>query len=677
MKLASPLRALGNGTPMSADKTNILLLIASCALVLAPLARYLPLWVFPVCAALMAWRAWVTFTGSRLPSRWLLIAIALLAMLGVFWTFKTVFGRDAGVAMLTLLLSLKLLEIRAKRDLFVVLFLCFFLLLAGFFHSQSMGAAAFSLAAVITLLTTQVSYQYTGAMPSLARRMRLGASILGLALPLTLVLFVLFPRIQGPLWGLPLDAHSGRSGLSDTMSPGNIARLALSDAIAFRVKFSGALPTKPNRYWRGIVLGRYDGKNWTGLEARPADEHSNALALHGPATHYQVTLEPHGKRWLFALDMPSGVPHINGNPARLSSDMQLLASQPINNRVRYDATSHVDYQLHNNGNLPFNREPWLALPQGFNPRTLALAASLRRESSDEPQLVDSVLRMFREQEFRYTLEPPLLGEHVVDDFLFTTRAGFCEHYAGAFVVLMRAMGIPARVVTGYQGGDMNPADGFLVVRQSDAHAWAEVWLENRGWTRIDPTAAVAPERIELNLARAIPRTGFGGLIALDGSGTFLLAQLVRMRHSWDALGNSWNQWVLNYTSEKQSDLMRQLGFEKADWRTLAALMAMFGALILGLTLLLLAHRQRRRDPLEAIYAQLCRNMERRGLPRLPHEGPRAYGERLTGSDTPLGTTQKTGIARFLAHYEQLRYGPASAGVSVPLSTLKSLLRECR
>lgn len=656
--------------PMSNDKANTLLLLACCALVLLPHAPHLPLWTVPVCAALMAWRAWATFRGNRMPPRWLLWPLAILAIGGVLLTYRTVFGREAGVAMLSLLLTLKLLENRGKRDLFVVLFLCLFLLLASYFHSQSILTAGMTIVALIAILTTQMSFQYTGAMPSLAQRLRSSASIVALAVPLTLVLFVLFPRIQGPLWGLPQDAARARTGLSETMEPGNIANLARSQAIAFRAKFEGAPPAKPALYWRGIVLGDYDGRIW-----RPSPPRARApqIELRGAPLRYQITLEPHGQRWLFALDVPREVPRLEGMGSSVSSELQLFAAQPINSRVRYDAVSHVNYLLQPRET---RLEDWLRLPQGFNPRTLQLAAGLRSKVSSEAEAIDTVLQMFRDQPFRYTLQPPLLGTHVVDEFLFDTRAGFCEHYSGAFVVLMRAMGIPARVVTGYQGGEINPTDGFMAVRQSDAHAWSEVWLQGRGWVRVDPTAAVAPERVEQNLASLIPQTVLGGLVTLDVSRGLLAAQWLRLRHGWEAVNNSWNQMVLTYTADRQRDLLRRLGFSNPDWQTLGMLLVVCASVAAGFTLLLMALRQKRHDPLEALYRKLCLRMAARGYPRLPHEGPRAYAARLAASDSALDARAKSALARFLSTYEALRYGPPQPQ-RPSLAILKSLLAECR
>ncbi|HVL74925.1 MAG TPA: DUF3488 and transglutaminase-like domain-containing protein, partial [Noviherbaspirillum sp.] len=508
--------------------------------------------------------------------------------------------------------------------------------------------------------------------PSLVRRLRTGAGIVLLALPLTAVLFVLFPRMQGPLWGLPADAHSARTGLSETMEPGNIARLARSEAIAFRARFAGAPPAQSELYWRGIVMGDYDGRTWRPLEMGPS--RPVWVDLRGAPLEYQVTLEPHGKRWLFALDLPRAVPALDENSVLATSDLQLIAAQPINTRVRYDAASHVDYLLQPNEPAAA-LERWLRLPAGFNPRTRELAARLRASAAGDAARVETVLRMFREQPFRYTLEPPRLGTHVVDEFLFDSRAGFCEHYAGAFVFLMREMGIPARVVTGYQGGEINPADGFMVVRQSDAHAWAEVWLRGRGWVRVDPTAAVAPERVEQNLASLIPPTAFGGLVTLDPSRSMIANQLLRLRHGWEAMNNSWNQWVLNYSPQRQRELLRRFGFSDPDWRTLGLLLGVCLVLAAALTLLLMTLRQKRHDPLEALYETLCRRMARRGMARLPHEGPRAYATRLVGADSSLNGQEKDAVARFLSTYEASRYGAPEH--RAPLAQLKTLLAQCR
>lgn len=660
--------------PMSRDKSDTLLLLTSCALVLAPHALHLPIWITSICTTLLVWRGWITFRGNRMPPRWLLLPIAALAMAAAYSTYRTFFGRDAGVGILVLLLAFKLLEMRAKRDLFVVVFLSFFLMLSNFFYSQSIGIAAVMVIALLAILTTQLSFQFTGVVPSLKRRVGTAAFILGLAAPLTLVLFVLFPRIQGPLWGLPGDANAGRTGLSDSMSPGNISKLAQSDEIAFRVKFIDPAPPQPKLYWRAIVLGDYDGRTWTQLPWRNSASRQITLRQRGAAIRHQVTLEPSGRPWLFALELPSAAPTVEGNPSGFSADLQLLAAQPIDRRVRYDVSSVLDFDLQPDETESELRN-WLTLPAIYNPGTLALAARWRNQSKDDRQVVNAALRMFREEKFSYTLEPPVLGRHAVDEFLFSTRAGFCEHYAGAFVVLMRAAGIPARVVTGYQGGEINPVDGFMTVRQSDAHAWAEVWIAHRGWVRVDPTAAVAPNRIEKNLNSVIPHRLFGGLVTLEIGKDSVLAKL---RGNWEAGSNAWNQWVLNYNPEKQKNLIRSLGFDDVDWRTLTALMFVLGTTVMGLIAIPLVMNRQKIDPAVALYAALCQQMARHGLARAPHEGPRDYAARLTAAHSSLAPDKKIAAARFLQLYEAARYGPPGKAPPATIVTqLKAHLAECR
>lgn len=666
--------------PMSRDKADTLLLLVTCALVLAPHAGHLPGWIIVACTALLAWRTWITFRGNRMPPLPLLLPVAVASMLGVYWTYKTILGREPGVSMLVLLLALKLLEMHAKRDLFVVLFLSFFIVLTRFFYSQTIGAALMTVIAVLAILTTQLSFQYTGTVPPLKQRLRLGAFILMLAAPLMLVLFVLFPRIQGPLWGMPKDAQSARSGLSDTMSPGNISKLALSDDIAFRVKFLDPLPPKSKLYWRGPVLGYYDGRTWMPLDDVIKRNQPLILTPRGGLTHYQVTLEPNGRSRLFALEMPQSVPVLPDNPTGAGTDLELLTKMPINERVRYDVASYTDFHLQQEIS-PTALKPWLELPQDLNARTRAFAANLRSESSDNTKVIDTVLVFFREENFRYTLEPPLLGPDAVDDFLFNTRAGFCEHYSSAFVVLMRAMGIPARVVTGYQGGELNPSDGYLVVRQSDAHAWAEVWLAGRGWIRVDPTAAVSPDRIEKNLRTAVPQeTTFGGLITLDNTNNAWLSSLYSLRQNWEAVTNAWNQRVLNYTPEKQRNLLQSLGFSSPDWRTLISVMAVFGILVMAMVALPLVINRPAYDPLESIYRALCERLAKQGYARLIHEGPRDYRHRLAATDSLLSPEKKAAAARFLELYETARYGSPADGkrsTTLIISKLKSLLAQCR
>jgi transglutaminase-like putative cysteine protease len=664
--------------PLSRDKQDTLLLLASTVLVLLPHTAHLPAWVTLLCGATLAWRAALTLLGRRMPATLVLATMAIVSMAGVLQTYGTVLGRDAGVAMLVLLVAFKMLEMHARRDLFVVVFLCFFLVLTNFFYSQSIATAALMLLSIAALLSTQLSFQLTGAVPPLRTRLLMGLKILALAAPLAALGFVLFPRVEGPLWGLPDDAHGGRSGLSDSMAPGQMSDLAQSDDPAFRVKFDGAPPAQPQLYWRGPVLGAYDGRTWTRVTPRPRGgarvQAPMSISLRGKPLRYEVTLEPSNARWLFALEMPQALPQLADGPASISAELEIQATSAVRERVRYDLASYVNFSLQAGASLD-NAWQWLLLPYGRNPRALAAGQQLRRTYPDPLARVQAVLRQFATEGYVYTLEPPLLGTDAVDEFLYRTRAGFCEHYAGAFTVLMRAAGIPARVVTGYQGGELNPIDGYLTVRQSDAHAWSEVWLPQRGWVRIDPTAAVSPDRVRGGLARALPAPapfgfeGLGRLMQPDPD-----SMLAKARYALGAANNGWNQWVLNYSPQRQQALMESLQEGLLTWRSTALL-------ALACALLLMAGkfaRRRRSDPVDRLYSALCQRLGQLGLPRAPDEGPTAYAARIDAA--ALAPEPKAAAGEFLRRYSAWRYGrppqPEVHGAGL-LTILKQLLSRVR
>ncbi|MET0321079.1 MAG: DUF3488 and transglutaminase-like domain-containing protein, partial [Duganella sp.] len=609
------------------DKADTLLLLAAALMVLAPHFGHLPPWITAAICAILLWRAVVTWRGRRMPPMRVLLPVSVAAMAGVYASFGTLLGRDPGVAMLTLLLAFKLLEMRVRRDLFVVIFLGLFVLLTNFFYSQSIPTALFMAATLVVLLTALQTFQYTGAVPPLAQRLRISLRLVGLAAPLAALLFVAFPRIQGPLWGMPGDARSGRTGLSDTMAPGTLSSLAQSDDVAFRVRFLDPAPAQQQLYWRSIVLGDYDGRTWTRVARRRGPQQDVAIVLRGPPIRHDITMEPSGQRWLAVLEMPGPRFDMPGFRVRESEEIEHVAVSPVERRARYSAVSYPDAALQA-GAPPQDMARWLELPAGYNPRALALARQLRRQTppAGADQLSRAVLAMFRREPFSYTLQPPLGGRDLVDDFLFGSRAGFCEHYASAYVVLMRAMGVPARVVTGYQGGEMNPVDGYLTVRQSDAHAWAEIWTTAQGWRRVDPTAAVAPERIVRNLARALPAPagfGFGPLFALQNDPDSWLTQL---RFRYAALNNAWNQYILDYNPDRQRSFLaelRQAGAAAATWRGALA------AVAIAAVLALLRWRQWRRaaEPLSALYDAFCRQQARRGMARGGAERAAAHAGR--------------------------------------------------
>ncbi|MFH0934912.1 MAG: DUF3488 and transglutaminase-like domain-containing protein [Pseudomonadota bacterium] len=614
-------------------------LIACILLVSAPHADHLPLWVSAVCFALLSWRAWLTYSGNPLPARWLLLGITAACVLAIAIDFRALFGREVGVTLLILLSTLKLLELKAVRDATVLVYLSCFIIITNFFYSQSIPTALFMLFTLLVIMATWVHMQ-TGAL-ALRPRLRIAVVLLLQAIPLSLIIFVLFPRIQGPLWGMPQDAYAS-SGLSDTMAPGSMSRLSLSEAVAFRVTFDGQAPLREQMYWRGPVLWDYDGTVWT----RGTNATLRAPQL-GDATapvEYTVTLEPHNKRWLFALEMPTKI----SIPADLAPDFQLLSKSRVIARLRYNASSSLGYRANVDEAQPQLRRA-LLLPTDLNPRTRRLAGEWRAQNASNEALVNTALAYFNREGFEYTLEPPLLGTNGVDQFLFETKQGFCEHYAGSFVVLMRAAGIPARVVTGYQGGEFNELGGYYILRQSDAHAWAEVWLNDRGWVRIDPTAAISPARIQGGLSAALPDNAALPFMARNPP------QWLRgLRLNWDALSNQWNQWVLGYDTERQFAFLTRLGMEDITWQKMALNMLAGIALLVGVFTLIMLRRLavRQHDAVQAVWLKACRKLEKAGLPRAPHEGPMDYATRIAAAHPDLAED----IQDIAARYASLRYG---------------------
>lgn len=603
-------RALGGqvGEPWARERRDTLFLMGAIVLTVLPHAGYLSWWTMAGFAMLFVWRFGLVLSGRWLPRdsvRWL---AAIACTVSVYASYRTLLGREPGVSLLILFLGLKLLEMRARRDLFVVIFLCFFLLTTAFFHSQTALTATLTLVAVLALITTMLTMQFGHREPPFGRRLRSAGLLLGQALPIAALLFLLFPRIQGPLWGSPDDMPGARTGLSESMQPGGISSLSNSDEIAFRVQFEDSPPPVQALYWRGPVFGSFDGLTWRALAKPIAPLPPPAITLQpGAAIRYQITLEPHQRNWLFALDAPVAADQMPAGVPLLRPDMQLIARDPVRERMRYRLSSRLDYRLGLNETAVTLRN-WLELPPGFNPRTLEMATRWRAEEGDEARLIARALALFSEQPFRYTMRPPLLGRDSADDFLFKTRAGFCEHYASAFTVLMRALDIPARVVTGYQGAENNPVDGFWLVRQADAHAWAEVWLTDRGWVRVDPTAAVAPARIERG-SRALRPQG-------DSTGPLLLSQV---RFNLDALTNAWNQWVLSYDRTRQLQLLKTLGLNLDNWQELAGVLAGGLFLMIGAIALVTLHPRRPRDPVQRWYGEFCQRLAQAGLVREPHE----------------------------------------------------------
>ena len=598
---------------------------------------------------------------AKLAPTWLLALLALALAGGIRLSYGYLLGREPCVALLFALVGIKFIEARSTRDGIVLVCLASFLLVTPFFHSQSLLAAFIALPIVLLIgatLDVLARGAPTASPPEPWHRPLVHAGrLIVYGIPLAALLFVLFPRLAAPLWGLPAD-QGARTGLSDRMSPGSIGELSLSDEVAFRVDFDGPSPPPEARYWRGPVLARFDGREWT-IVLQRAD--GRPFPPGGTVTDYTVTLEPHYKPWLFALELPSALPRIEGTgavdgsapgepPVALTHTGQLIARNAVTQPLRYrqQSTLRDRYPADARDDLAAN----LRLPQapGFNnPRAVAFARALRAEQPNDEAFIRAVLGWFTREAFIYTLAPPLLDRNPVDEFLFATRSGFCEHYAGAFVVLLRAAGIPARVVTGYQGGEINPSGGYMIVRQSDAHAWAEALVDGE-WRRFDPTAAIAPSRIRLGLGGALPAGAGVPLLARLDAGWLKSIQL-----AWDAVNHDWRRRVVGFNYAAQRELFRDWKLDRyAPWQ-LASLVATLALAWMGLALLWLG-RRRRADRAAALWQAYCARLARAGLPRLRHEGPVAFCARAGERWATLGPQLRAvGDA-----YALLRYGPPSA-----------------
>jgi protein-glutamine gamma-glutamyltransferase len=652
MNVALPAFKWPGWSHLPRDARDVLFLLGVIAWTVAPHFVHLPAWCLALTVFVIAWRALVAVTQSPLPGRAALSAVLALAIGLTLWSHRTVLGKDAGVTLLVVLMVLKTLELRARRDALVVFFLGFFIVLTNFLYTQSMAVAAAMVVSVWGLLTALVLAHMPVGRPPIARAGRVAAQAALLGAPIMLVLFMLFPRVA-PLWAVPNDALA-KTGLSGTLRMGGVAELAIDDSIALRVRFSGALPPSDQLYWRGPVLSRFDGREWSRADAltrgvpRPP-----RLDVRGAPLAYVMTLEPSRLPMLPLLEATAEAPTLNGLRTLQRNDLQWITERPINERVRVAAKAWLD---HSHG--PLQADLTLRddtdLPSGYNPRTLAWAVALQRrpdlaEATPE-QLARAVLQHINTG-FTYTLTPGEYGDesgrHAIDEFWLDRRQGFCEHFSAAFVVVMRALDVPARIVTGYQGADPVLQDGDVIVRNSHAHAWAEIWLEGRGWVRVDPTAAVAPERVVRSRALR-PRPGFVAG-AIEGLNPELMATL---RRQWESVNNRWNQWVLRYSKDEQFDLMQRLGWHQPRVIDLAYLLI---ALVSAGSLAGAAWAwwdRHHRDPWQRLAARVAKRLDTLDVEAVDHEGPRRWAERVRKR---LGAAGEA-LAAQLEALDAMRYG---------------------
>jgi transglutaminase-like putative cysteine protease len=635
-------------------KTTTFWVIATFALAMLPQLFRMP----PAVAALtlfpLLWRVACELRNWRPMPALARHGLTGLALVVLFVSYGDLSGRRSAVSLLTLMLALKLIEGYRIRDARLVVSFSLFLCATQFLFAQGVvmplyGGATVVLALVtLTRLHRNEAWSHAGGRApqvkaSVFSELGFGLRLLAVAVPVGLAFFLLFPRLGSPLWGIPETTLDSKSGLSDSMAPGSIQQLFMDDSPAFRVNFEGVVPAPEDLYWRGPVFWSFDGTTWKGSFYGINVPAAERPGLSDAPWSYTVQIEPNERRWLFALDYPVTTPP----DARLTMDYQLLRQDPILQLMRYSVVSNPDFV--DTPQLPVTmRQQALDLPQGTNPRTRALIERWRRETPDDRQLAQRALDHFNREPFHYSLDAPLLGRHAVDEFLFDTRMGFCEHYASAFAVMMRMAGIPSRIVTGYMGGWYNAFGDYYLVRQSDAHAWTEIWLPGDGWTRIDPTAAVSPLRIQQ-----------GSLGALSEPRHLLDYSWLRgMRNSVDIVQQRWNDWVIEYGARQQMRLLAPLGLEQASPAvlviTLLLVLVAAGAILVPLVLRI--RGPARRDPVVQDWQRFLRRLERLGFAARASSGPLELGD-AAAAELPAHAQP---ILHITDLYTRCRYAPGPA-----------------
>lgn len=650
-------------------RTSLTWVMLAQLVILLPHISHAPIWLWAIWLGVMLWR-WEIFRGAwDFPGVWVKLVLMLVAGIGLAVSYGGSFGKDAMVSLLLVAFMLKLLELRRRRDMLVLCYLGYFVAATQFLFFSNILAGIYGLFSIAVVTATLLSAHQSLGQYRFWRTLKSTSLLLLQAFPLMLILFLVAPRI-GPLWAVPQETNSASTGMSDSVAPGDIANLARSNALAFRVSFEGAAPAPRELYWRGLVLSDFDGRQWRQSQrqqmeqlvdwpGRPESAWRDQIRYLGGSTTYEIILEPSRRPWLFSLSAPAQWSEQIG----LGPEFRLQKREPIFQRTKYQVTSYLDYRYQPTGLADWEWRQELQLPGESNPQTVEQARTWRREAASDQALIDRLLNHYRAS-FRYTLQPQTLGRHTVDEFLWQTQEGFCEHFASSFVFFLRAAGIPARVVVGYQGGELNPLENYWMVRQREAHAWAEVWQEGRGWVRYDPTAAVAPERIEQGLDDSLSTEQeylegeFGGDIAL----------LNQLRLRWDLVNYRWSRWVLEYDQGLQSDLLSDWLGGTDPWR-IALFVVLGGGFVMGLIVLVLLWRQRARyaHPGDRYYALFCRKLARQGLARHSGEAPRDYARRVSEHNPALADQ----VRRVTHCFELVNY----AGNRAALADLRRAVRE--
>lgn len=641
-----------------------LILLLGLFLVILPNFSHLPLWLNFTTIILLFWRGGYDLQLCGKPNKLVLFLLTLMLIAGIVFSYRTLIGRDAGSAFLLGLLCLKLFEIKSFRDIALIINLALFSIVVNFLFNQTIPVAFIMLFALVFLFTALIGFQHNykdlngSKLLSLnliqtneKRHFLLASKMLIQAIPLAIILFIFFPRVDGPLWGLPEDAFSGTTGLSDKMSPGRISQLSNNAAVAFRVKFESPIPATNKLYWRGPVMWNFNGYDWTAPNNERIAVNSFKFTGIGEKINYSITLQPHNNYWLFALDVPSTLP----KRSRFSANMQVVSISPVQKLKRYELSSYTQYVLP--AYSAINMQRYLQLPDSHSNqpgsnlyKSRKLINKLKVEN-DPQKTINNVLNYFATQDFYYSRKPPLLYNNPIDEFLFDTKRGYCEHYASSFTVLMRLAGIPSRIVTGYQGGVINPIDNYMTIRQSDAHAWSEVFLGKKGWVRIDPTAFIPPDNIE-NIDDALRLNSSLTKSSRIFKTSWLSKQMKQARFAWDAVNNRWNQWVLGYNNKRQKAFFGAIGIPEITWQGLTQLLFSILSLLTALlAYIIFSNKTNRSSETQNIYSKFLKKMKSFDLRKEASEGANDFCLRACAK-VPK---EKEKMIQITLLYQQLRY----------------------
>jgi transglutaminase-like putative cysteine protease len=660
-------------------RTTFIWLVAALVSILLPHLTRMPIWLTLISMLCIVGRVLI-FQGrmSQPGTRIKFALVSMMVVLVVVEFGRDIFSTDATVGVLLVGITLKLLEMQQKRDVLLVMYLSYFTVIAEFIYSQSIPIAVYMGFCVLVITSALMSLNQTQEAQKPLRTMKMAGTILLQSVPLMLVFFVLFPRIS-PLWSVPLQAASATTGLSEDMSPGDIGNLARSADVAFRVLFKSAVPPNEELYWRALTLDDFDGRVWRrtfddkrqymGTSPRERQAWYEAIEYDGEPIDYNVIMEATFRNWIYTLQ----VPLFADDRMMLRRDYQVDSIRRVAQRLTYDARSYPQHRLEPGEVMQSRRNT--SLPRQGNVRSRAFADELRAANPDDRDYMNAVLLHFRTEEFFYTLSPATLGDDPIDAFLFDTREGFCEHYASAFTFLMRAVDIPARVVTGYQGGELNPYDGTLTVRQYDAHAWSEVWLEGSGWTRVDPTGAVSPNRISLGSEQVLQQEeSFLGddMFALVRFRNSLLLNDLRLR--LEMMDYAWNRFVLNYNQETQFQLFNSLFGNVTRVKIIMAVVSFI--LLVTLFIAVVIFRKPAiapRPPATQQYLRFCEYLARHGFARKPGETPLHYLERVAAANPQW----REAMQAVTQSYIELAYASKESGNGTDPAKLKLLQRRVR